>query len=438
MAEYDFKPFNLAQVYGAADQAIADRARNQILQMEMQKAQKDMAENEAIKGAYAIGEDGNLDEKSTLANLYKVSPVKAYEFNQQSIKSKADQQKLSNENAKAQLEQRKGLIAYGRDRLATVNDQASYDAVLGELSALGGKDLVAQMSPVYSPENQQKYILTADEAIKQATPKWERVDLGGKVQLVDMNPYTNPNIKNMNLDKTATPDAIMTDTRARSEGAANRALTMRGQNMVDARSREANSQGAKAPSGYRYKEDGTLEAIPGGPGDKKANPTEGQGKASLYATRAAEADKILNDLGNNYSRLGVAAKNSGIAEYIPGATTAINALSSDNTQSADQAQRNFINAILRQESGAAISSSEFDNARKQYFPQPGDSDAIVRQKAANRQTAIEGLNTMAGPLAKKNIIPKSEPMPAPKPGAIVDGYVFKGGNPADPRSWKKK
>jgi len=38
--------------------------------------------------------------------------------------------------------------------------------------------------------------------------------------------------------------------------------------------------------------------------------------------------------------------------------------------------------VLRKESGAAIAASEFDNAEKQYFPQPGDSDQVISQKRA--------------------------------------------------------
>ena len=60
-------------------------------------------------------------------------------------------------------------------------------------------------------------------------------------------------------------------------------------------------------------------------------------------------------------------------------------------QRVEQAQRDFINAILRRESGAAIAESEFSNARKQYFPQAGDSKAVIEQKARNRQLAIDGI-----------------------------------------------
>ncbi|MGB0855287.1 MAG: hypothetical protein ACPGSI_18460 [Pikeienuella sp.] len=62
----------------------------------------------------------------------------------------------------------------------------------------------------------------------------------------------------------------------------------------------------------------------------------------------------------------------------------------------DQARRDFVNAILRRESGAVISDQEFDNAEKQYFPQPGDSPEVIQQKRRNRANAIEGLKVGSG------------------------------------------
>lgn len=67
----------------------------------------------------------------------------------------------------------------------------------------------------------------------------------------------------------------------------------------------------------------------------------------------------------------------------------------------EQAERNFINAVLRKESGAAISPSEFENAEKQYFPRPGDTPESLAQKRANRMQAIETLKLGAGPAYEK-------------------------------------
>lgn len=194
----------------------------------------------------------------------------------------------------------------------------------------------------------------------------------------------------------------MTDARTREEGAANRSVTMRGQNLTDARSREANANG-RVPAGYRQKADGSLEFIPGGPADpaaaKKAAPTEFQGKAGMFGTRAQEADRVITELEGKYSPAGINAKQSvGRTPLIGGGLEAAgNMALSDSSQKAEQAQRDFVNAVLRLESGAAIGKDEFENARRQYFTQPGDRPEVIAQKARNRKTAIQGLMNNARP-----------------------------------------
>ena len=128
------------------------------------------------------------------------------------------------------------------------------------------------------------------------------------------------------------------------------------------------------------------------------SPTEFQGKSAAFDLRATEADKILRNLDGQYSAAGVNLKNAlGDVWGVCGALGAgANALLSDSSQRVDQAQRDFVNALLRQESGAAIGAGEFDNAAKQYFPQPGDSQAVKAQKARNRALAIQGLQANAG------------------------------------------
>lgn len=65
-------------------------------------------------------------------------------------------------------------------------------------------------------------------------------------------------------------------------------------------------------------------------------------------------------------------------------------------QQYEQYKKDFINAKLRQESGAAIAQSELDNADKQYFPQPGDSPQVITQKEANRALVTQGMIAAAG------------------------------------------
>lgn len=123
--------------------------------------------------------------------------------------------------------------------------------------------------------------------------------------------------------------------------------------------------------------------------------TESQGKAALYGTRAAQSDKVLKALEDNISTTGLAL---GQATGVVGS-----ALMSSEQQRVNQAQRDFVNAVLRQESGAVISDAEFANAKQQYFPAPGDSKEVLDQKRANRQTAIQGFSRMSGPRGEADI-----------------------------------
>lgn len=68
-------------------------------------------------------------------------------------------------------------------------------------------------------------------------------------------------------------------------------------------------------------------------------------------------------------------------------------------QMAEAAQRDFIAATLRYESGAAIPPSEFESQRATYFPQPGDSPETIALKASLRQNAIDALRVSAGQAA---------------------------------------
>ena len=147
--------------------------------------------------------------------------------------------------------------------------------------------------------------------------------------------------------------------------------------------------------------------------------TEAQGKATGYALRAKESHDVLKELGTEWSPVAVTSKQ--MAEQIPGVggltSAGINYAMgrfSPASQRAEQAQREFVNAVMRQESGAAISASEFENARKQYFPQPGDSPKVVEQKAKNRETAIRSLEIAAGPGLRqpKQVVPASAAAPS--------------------------
>jgi len=115
--------------------------------------------------------------------------------------------------------------------------------------------------------------------------------------------------------------------------------------------------------------------------------TAAQAQVQGYADRTMQANAIIAENG--------AAGTNPIAHVLGKIPGVGNYLTGTSYQNLQQAQTNFVNAVLRRESGAAISSSEFDNAAKQYFPQPGDDATTIAQKAANRQTVIKNLYQQA-------------------------------------------
>lgn len=131
---------------------------------------------------------------------------------------------------------------------------------------------------------------------------------------------------------------------------------------------------------------------------KEKKLTADEAKNAGYGIRAATSSEIIDAVGKEGDVQPGLIKRS--LEAVPwigqGLGTMANVTQSPEQQKVEQAQRDFINAVLRRESGAVISDQEFDNARKQYFPQPGDSTDVIAQKKMNRTTTIDSLALGAG------------------------------------------
>jgi hypothetical protein len=324
-------------------------------------------------------------------------------------KAQAEAHAKQVETAGKQLDMAGQAFGYVRSNPTRENAHAALDY----LAANGAytPEQVAQLKGMVdaNPSNIQSM---ADQAFRAALsakdqlPKIDTRNLGGTTETFSVDPVTGKVVVMNSTKNTQSPD-----------NAAIVAATRRGQDLTDARARELGQQGQyDADRGVLIdKRTGVARQVMGPDGKplQGGKPlTEFQGKSAAFADRAQEADAILNQLhAKGPTGLGLVASDrpgtiKGIAESVPfigeGLGGVVNALPSaiggpnSNQQRAEQAQRNFVNAILRQESGAAIGAGEFENARKQYFPQPGDTPEVIAQKAANRRTAIAGLARSAG------------------------------------------
>lgn len=134
--------------------------------------------------------------------------------------------------------------------------------------------------------------------------------------------------------------------------------------------------------------------------------------SALYSTRAKQSDQQLRQmLEGGFDPTSMKTAAGGLLPE---------ALKSGDVKQYENSKRNFVAAILRKESGAAISPSEFSEADKLYFPQAGDTPEVLEQKAQARQDAISGLELSAGPALEhmkrskpQGFLPKSKPTQAP-------------------------
>jgi hypothetical protein len=149
---------------------------------------------------------------------------------------------------------------------------------------------------------------------------------------------------------------------------------------------------------------------------KTSGLNEAQGNATAFGMRMKEANAALTALENKgETGTGVIGGTaSGLVGLVPfvgdklsaGVDNIFNVLPgvlggfSPEQQQVLNGRINFITAILRKESGAAISPQEFTTAEKLYFPKPGDDATVIKQKQRARELSIKAMKVQAGPGAK--------------------------------------
>jgi hypothetical protein len=248
------------------------------------------------------------------------------------------------------------------------------------------------------------HALTAD----QMMPKLDTLNLGGSVQTRTVDPITG------RATVTGSDRVTMNPGQAAQLAQSERHFQ---QSRQDSMSKPFEVTGQDGqPMLVQQDKQGNIRPVQGyGPkaaADKPLN--DSQSKALLFGSRMQAANKVLADL-----------EKSGVSASMPGSRTPIiggiiSAAQGANQQSLDQAKRDFMTAILRRESGASISPTEFDTADKQYFPQIGDSKQVIAQKAANRKLAIDGVLAEVPEKARGSLSGQATPSTGNQGGATGD------------------
>jgi hypothetical protein len=433
--------------YGKALSLKSLLGQQQMQDMQMQQAQEqqryDRDYGDALKNS--VGPDGKLNTGMALASLAKSGNTKGYGA---LLKQQQDQQKSEVDlaNTRSQTGERdygvlKKKLGAVRDVLGSMlsrPDVTHDDVVQGlvQLKNTGAIDdqqaLAALQSIPGDPTKLRPFLIQralenmeASKRLEAVMPQRKQVNNGKVTLFPDMNEITTP----------GGPAPIqMTTTPGEDQSAA---TSRRGQNMADARAREGNdiarqaarTQVVETPDGYALVDKGTGLVRPAATMSgaqikgKDSGLNDSQAKALLFGSRMQASNKILDALSSQgVDQPGMFKRAVTSVPWIgDGLGTMANGTQSTQQQQVEQAQRDFINAVLRRESGAAIAPSEFDSATKQYFPQPGDSGAVKQQKAMNRKLAIRGLMAEV-PANKAAQLNTQEQQSTQKPAALPGGW----------------
>lgn len=170
--------------------------------------------------------------------------------------------------------------------------------------------------------------------------------------------------------------------------------------------------------------------------------TESQSKDTVYSTRAAGALPLIDKFGEELTSLP-----QSVGGQVPGVG---NYLKSKEYQQAEQAGKEFLQAILRKDTGAAIHQHEMESYGVVYLPRPGDSPEVLAQKKASRSRALEAIKAgmpAQAILAQERALAAGgtdtgsgvaqQPKSPPQVGEARYGYKFKGGDPSEPSNWEK-
>jgi hypothetical protein len=416
--------------------------QNALAQFQLGSARRQEETQNALSKAYQSSIDpqtGELNTKLLISNVARSPAANMLpEIQSKLLESQTKQATLAKttqetEAGKFKLTQDKlkhGWMSMGDAQTPQAAIEKLQDGVkqgyFDETTATAEAQKIVGMTPdQYKQYRIQKImgLLDAKDQLSAILPKNVRQEAGGKILTIQDNPmlpgYGLP-ITGMDITKTATI----------SEQAAQGQLALAKQKFA----------WEQANPGYELKEseDGsivgvnkrTLQAFPvniGGAAPVAANAgmpsarapapegtptgtplrgkgtfmTESQSNATAYGMRMKEANAILEDMAKKGVLKGALVEGVPlVGESLGKVLPSVLGGTSEAQQQVNQAKSNFITAVLRKESGAVISDSEFDREDKKYFPQVNDSPAVIKQKENARKLAIKAIEVQAGPGAK--------------------------------------
>lgn len=158
------------------------------------------------------------------------------------------------------------------------------------------------------------------------------------------------------------------------------------------------------------------------PQQATTKPTEFSNKAALVYQRAKDAAASLDQ----FYTTGIPTKQGLGAIPVVG-----NFMLSPAEQRAQSAAETVSSAILRLESGAAISEHEVKEYAKQFLPQIGDKPEVLAEKRERLQTQLERMRQAATPTMQRDQPAPATPTAPAAPVQTIDAMIRAGKSDAE-------
>lgn len=412
----EFKPLNLAQIYQSADASVQQGLQSQMLVLNASRMKKEFDEEDAMRAlahrSTTYDETGkpSLDLKAMTAGAYSINPMKAIGFeraqgeaekaaieranlqgqvDERRMKMAADKLKVTNEASTVPFLEYQKLIAAGMpDADARAKVQPMYEAALKNIVTSGyfkPEELAGMKifkSPQFDPDTSKAGMLQVLGAKDALAQYWEERKTG---ETERHNKSTEGETGRHNrATETQAAAALSQSQQQHLDGLRQQGLEVK-----------QNEDGAWVVVNKNTK---TAEPVRDpGTGEPLRSNTQGsevERVAAGFASRMHAAEKILGGIPSADQKPGLAVSAAGSIPVV--GSVIANELRGPAQQKALQAQQDWVRAKLRKESGAAIGVNEMADEIKMYFPQIGDSKAVIDQKEQSRNIATKAMVQAAG------------------------------------------
>lgn len=276
--------------------------------------------------------------------------------------------------------------AFGQEYMRRITEQVGGDPRLG---------LAAYNWGIGNVQRLQQQGATPEQILAASPPETQayvaKILSGSRAGLSSLPGYTPPKGKTAEQYRTMTADEVRALGLPQGTVAQ---MSPNGQVQIINKPRDLPAGGQVLEN-----EDGTTTFIPAG------KTTEGERNAAGFYKRMVSASQQLEALTKS------GYDPTSLRDFAATGRTLTNFAASPKGQQYYQAAMNWVRANLRKESGAAIGVDEARQEIRNYFPQPGDSAAVIAQKDEQRRVVEQAMRTAAG-----GALPPVEPR-APKPAA---------------------